>query len=180
MTLETVEAEAFLDDLRTLEHGAWEVHIWLVDPPEKSFANNAPLFDFKCIECGLYCESHVNESQIWNCPRCWILDERPSPLRKVIRRSPTINRVWHGHHDLTTGHYVSDRKQFRELLHVQSEIDTERLGFQQNYIEVDMSDHKHLGITEQGLDSTHDRHVQLGWKESRGRFVFPMSSDKGK
>lgn len=81
---------------------------------------------------------------------------------------------------MTTGQWVSDRKQFREQLHVAGEESTEREGYQQNFIEVDPSDRDALGLTDEGLDSTHDRHVQLGWKESKGRFVFPMSQGPSK
>jgi hypothetical protein len=151
-----------------------------IDDPSHTYANNAPRYDFKCVRCGFCCESHTNESQIWSCPLCAANElladgERLTPLRKVIKSSPSIPRVWHGHHSDTTGQWVTDRKQQTEQLHVASEEATQRLGMEHRFIEVDMSDHKHLGITEEGLDTTHDAHVKLGWKQSKGQFVFPMS-----
>lgn len=155
----------------------------LIDDPGKHYANNAPLYDYRCIGCGLLAESHTREAQIWHCPRCSYMvesgrddGERLVPLRRTYATSPSIWRVWHGHHNITTGQWVSDRKQIREQLHIASEEVSERMNLEHRFIEVDANDKDHLGVTDEGLDATHDRHVELGWKESKGRFVFPMSS----
>lgn len=168
-------SEAMLDELAGFDYGEWEQATWLIDPPDRTFANNAPLFDFKCVQCGLYCESHVNESQIWSCPRCYVVHTERSPLRKVIRKAPSMPPMWHGHFNHSIGQYITDRKQFKEGLYVKQEEATERFDWQQSFIEVDPNDRDSLGITDEGLDSTHDAHVSLGIKESKGRFVFPMS-----
>lgn len=175
------QMEEFFDgNAPDLRFGEWDDYVWLIDPPDRTFANNAPRYDFECISCALACESHINETTIWRCPRCYHTLGESIPLRKTYRTSPSIPRVWHGHQSLTTGQWVSDRKQIKEQLHVASEERSERLQLAHNFIEVDMNDKDTLGITDEGLDATHDQHVRLGWKESKGRFVFPMSSPPNK
>lgn len=141
---------------------------------ERPVANNAPKYDYKCRLCGFTDESHIRESLIWSCPYCSEPGE-PVPLYRSYSAAPNMPRVWHGHMCNTTGQWITDRKQFREALHVASEEATQRLGMEHRFIEVDPSDRDSLGVTDQGLDATHDAHVKLGIKQSKGQFVFPMS-----
>jgi hypothetical protein len=169
------------DEYSEIPYSDWDAFTPLVDPVDEVYANNAIRHDFKCDRCGLFCESHSNEITIWHCPRCSrysTVNKPPEfvPLRKVIRSCPSISRVWHGHPDMSTGKWITGRKQLKEELHVASEEVSERLNLEHRFVMADMSDHKTLGITDEGLDSTHDAHVKMGFKSSKGQFVFPMSS----
>lgn len=75
---------------------------------------------------------------------------------------------------MTTGQHVTDRKQITETLHAKSEEVSERLNGPHNFIQVDPKD---IQKSDAGLDSTHNEHVRLGMKQSKGKFVFPMSKD---
>lgn len=136
-------------------------------------------FVYKCRECGTVVESDIREQVIWPCPTCAENEELPyeDRLRPLYRKYtvPHINSVWHEHFNYTTGQVVSDRKQFTEQLHIGSERVSERLGLKHDFQPADLSDKKTLGVTEEGLDATHDKFVELGWKESKGRFVYPLS-----
>lgn len=144
---------------------------------ERPVANNAPKYDYRCKRCGFTDESSIRESLIWSCPVCYDnpddLGERVFPLHRVWA-APNMSRVWHGHWCQTTGQWITDRKQFREALHVASDEATQRLGMEHRFIEVDPSDKDSLHVTDEGLDATHDAHVKMGLKQSKGQFVFPM------
>lgn len=132
--------------------------------------------DYKCLNCGLETEQPFNESNfVGYCPVCEENGEDRIQLFKKIFRSPNIARVWHGHFDMSTGAYVTDYKKWKNLLADAGKERSDRLGMEHDFIEVDASDKVNLGVTEEGLASTHDRHVELGYKESKGKFVYPIT-----
>lgn len=61
-------------------------------------------------------------------------------------------RVWHEHWNPSTGSVVSSRQQFRDDLKRRSEEATERTGIPHNFVEVDITDKKALGVTDEGLE----------------------------
>jgi hypothetical protein len=69
------------------------------------------------------------------------------------------------HYNPTTGSVVSNSRQFRDGLKIASERETARTGIEHNYVEVDPTDAKALGVTEEGLDSTARRLVAEGKKD---------------
>lgn len=84
---------------------------------------------------------------------------------------------------MATGQLESDPKKFRAHLRDASGEATDRHGFQVNYEPVDyQADRDYLlrGVEDgqEGLQSTHDRAVEEGRKDSRGRFVYPMISEE--
>lgn len=98
-------------------------------------------------------------------------------LYRRVMSKPYFNTVWHDHYSPTTGQVVSDRKQMLEQLHVKSETVSERLNFPHSFVPVELSDPA-FDRGGEGLDSTHDAHVKLGLKESKGKFVHQMSDKK--
>lgn len=61
-----------------------------------------------------------------------------------------------------------DKKQ-REYLN-KGERDAERvLGYEQNFIAVDPTDKKALGVTDEGLAEQEKKHTELGWREPKRR-----------
>lgn len=131
-------------------------------------------FDYQCTSCGSIVERDFRESSFTNpCDRCEDSGRERVQLYKRVYYSPNATRVWHGHYDMTTGEHVTDRKQIVESLHRKSEEVSERLNGPHNFIQVDPKD---IYRGDKGLDTTHDAHVAQGLVESKGKFVFPMST----
>jgi hypothetical protein len=117
--------------------------------------------------------TNVNESVIW-CSECSEQHEW-TQLKKCFQAMGTnFATVWQDTDtpNLTTGRVETDPKKFARHLREQSEIMGERLNMKVDYQPVDMTDKDALGITDEGMDSTHDVAVREGRKDSRGRFVF--------
>ena len=137
---------------------------------------HGPRYAYRCKRCGMSTESQIRETLIWSCP-CCVEDEtlpvtdRNVPMYRVYH-APNVPHVWTEQYDLTSGTYVSDYKKMRALWRKNDDIASERRGSTQTTVEVDPSDRDSIGVTEQGLDSTHDAHVKMGFKESKGKFVF--------
>lgn len=118
--------------------------------------------------------SNVNESGIW-CAECGTEASIYTRLKKAYASMATrFSKVWHdtGIPNMTTGRVESDPRKFAAHLREQSEIMGERLGMKVDYQPVDLTDKEALGVTDEGMDATHDRAVAEGRKDSRGRFIF--------
>lgn len=71
-----------------------------------------------------------------------------------------FNRVWgfqqapmmHEHFNTSTGTVVSSRRGFQDDLKRLSEERTERTGIHHNFVEVDITDKKALGVTDEGIE----------------------------
>ena len=72
-----------------------------------------------------------------------------------------IGQTIPGHFNHAVGKYVSNDREFRDALKVKSEEQSERLGIEHNYTYVDPADKQALGVTEEGLDSTHKQQRDL-------------------
>lgn len=66
------------------------------------------------------------------------------------------------HYNHAVGKYVSNEAALTEQFHVQSEAATERTGIPHKFVPVHPSDKETFGVTDEGLDATHDRAVQSG------------------
>ena len=100
-----------------------------------------------------------------------------SECDKPLRRRWTPFRVaapFEEHFNLGTGTFVSSKRQLDEQNRIASVERTERLGLETNFVAHDIRDltPSDMGVTEEGLNTTHDAHVAAGVKESKGRFVF--------
>ena len=118
--------------------------------------------------------TNVRESFIW-CAECQQTRTYTQLRKSYQAQGVAFPRVWQdiGLPNPATGKVESDPKKFREHLRVASEEMSERLGTRVDYQPVDLTDRDALGVTDEGLDATHDHQVRTGQKDSRGRFVFP-------
>lgn len=121
--------------------------------------------------------SNVNESIIWCDDDCRESQEW-TQLRKSFQSMGTaFATVWQDTDtpNLTTGRVETDARKMQHYLNQRAEEEGERLGMTLDYQIVDPTDHDALGITDEGIDATHDRAVKDGRKDSRGRFVWPTT-----
>ena len=100
-----------------------------------------------------------------------------SECDEPLRRRWTPFRVaapFEEHFNLGTGTFVTSKRQLDEQNRIASVERTERLGLETNFVAHDIRDltPSDMGVTEEGLNTTHDAHVAAGVKESKGRFVF--------
>lgn len=121
--------------------------------------------------------SNVNESILWCDDDCRDMQEWTQLRKSFQSQGVSMATVWQDTDtpNLTTGRVETDPRKFATYLRERAEIDSERLGMVVDYQPVDPTDRDALGITDEGLDATHDHQVATGQKDSRGRFVFPMT-----
>lgn len=144
-------------DLR-LTPGGCPVHS-TTDPPRK-------------VVCQL--TTNVRETTIW-CPDDCKQEAAWVQMHKAWAEMGTsFATVWQDTDipNLSTGRVETDPKKFRQHLAQKSEEMAERLGMAVDYQPVDMTDKDALGVTDEGMDATHDAAVREGRKDSRGRFVW--------
>lgn len=118
--------------------------------------------------------TNVNESSLW-CPDACKEMHEWTHLKKAYASMGIFHaQIWQDCDipNLTTGRVETDPRKFATHLHEQSEIMSERLNMKVDYQPTDPTDRDALGITDEGMDATHDRAVKEGRKDSRGRFVF--------
>lgn len=121
----------------------------------------------QCMGCRV--ESTVNESRIW-CPNA----QEAGFYCQMKKDFGTVQfcKPWPEHYNISAGRVVRTEHQLKEHYKAKSEEMSERMNFDVDLQIADATDTKTLGVTEQGLDSTHDARVASGQKESRGKFVF--------
>lgn len=127
--------------------------------------------DIKVVTCQL--TTNVNESQLW-CPDCGECNIWTALFKSFQGQGTNFATIWQDTDtlNLTTGRVETDEKKMAIHLRERSEIDGERLGMKVDYQIVDPTDKDALGVTDEGLDATHDHQVRTGQKDSRGRFVW--------
>lgn len=117
--------------------------------------------------------SNINETHLW-CEECRASREYTHLKKSYQAQGVRMATVWQDTDtiNLSTGRVESDPKKFAAHLRQKSEEMSERLGMKVDYQPCDMTDKDALGVTDEGLDATHDHQVRTGQKDSRGRFVF--------
>lgn len=129
-----------------------------------------PMFDD-----GRHClmESEFRESQLWCNMEC----HEEQLWTPMVRHYASTNfgRVMHEHQNVAVGKPISDMRQFKDELARASDRESERMGFTVDYQPADLTDTTTLNVTDEGLDSTHDQAIKDGRKESKGRFVWPVT-----
>lgn len=112
-----------------------------------------PRYEFKCKICGCVVTQPTRELPLelltggCNFVRVWGFQYTPAMTE---------------HYNPTTGSVVRTKSQFKDGLKQASERETARTGIPHNYVEVDPTDHKALGVTDEGLDATARRIMAEG------------------
>lgn len=118
--------------------------------------------------------TNTRETTLWCPDDCKSSHEWVQMKKAYAEMGTSFATVWQDTDipNLSTGRVETDPKKFRQHLAQKSEEMAERLGMAVDYQPVDMTDKDALGVTDEGLDATHDAAVREGRKDSRGRFVF--------
>lgn len=90
-------------------------------------------------------------------------DECMSPMRRIW--SFSFKRPMADHYNPSVGSYVRSEQDFTDKLKAMSDEATERTGIPHNYVPVDPTDRKALGVTDEGLDATYDAEVRAGKRD---------------
>ncbi len=117
--------------------------------------------------------SNVNESGVW-CEICGEDGVWTRLSKSYQSQGVRIMTVWQDTDtpNLTTGRVETDARKMQQYLDMRSDIEGERLNMKVDFQIVDPTDRDALGVTDEGMDATHDRAVSDGRKDSRGRFVW--------
>ena len=107
-----------------------------------------PLYEYRCRTCD-YTATYPDRGMEGSCPRC---------------SYPDFKRVWgfrmatvvHEHFNPVHGVVISDRKKLDRWYADKEREMSERTGMEHRYVEVDIKDTDHLGVTSEGLGSTFD------------------------
>lgn len=145
--------------------------------PQYVYEGKCPVHSTPDREVFCQLTSNVNESIIWCDDDCREMQEW-TQLRKSFQSQGTaFATVWQDTDtvNLTTGRVETDARKFAQHLRDRSAQESERLGMTVDFQPVDPTDRDALGVTDEGLDATHDRAVADGRKDSRGRFVWPTT-----
>lgn len=155
---------------------AWDDGDLTTKRPQYVYEGRCPIHSTADHEVICQLSSNTNESMLW-CEDDCAATQQWTALRKSFQSMGTrFARVWQdtGQVNLATGRVESDPRKFEEHLHVASREAEERLGMAVDYQPTDPTDTDALGVTEEGMDATHDQQVRDGRKDSRGRFVWTM------
>lgn len=130
-----------------------------------------PIYDYLCDHCGHRFEevySIYEDSTITPCTSCASRGES-NFARKIITHFPgvTYGLVREAHYNTAVGGVVRSDAEFKSELSRQSDALSERNGFPVNFQPIDHREAgQHLGVTDEGLDSTYARQVQTGERET--------------
>lgn len=145
-----------------------------------------PIYDYLCDECGWRGESYASiheDSTYIDCPKCESerLSSTPGTLaaaaaraivpvraRKIITRFPgvTHSMVREPHYNTSVGKVISSDTDFRSELSRASDAASERNGFPVQFAPIDHRESReHLGVTDEGLDSTYSEQVRQGKRD---------------
>lgn len=93
------------------------------------------------------------------CPDCGAFGFKP------FYGSVRFGAVMQSHFNVTTNTMISDPRQFDRELKRKAQVQHESTGIPHSYEQVDLHDREALGVTDEGLQATHDRAVAEGRKE---------------
>lgn len=115
--------------------------------------------------------SNTRETTLW-CEGCSAEGEW-TQLKRVITR-PYMLQVFHKDDgpNIATGKLIGDRKQLAAAFREGEDRQEEVVGYRPDYREASPAELMAQAASDDGLASQHDRAVQEGRKESKGRFVW--------
>lgn len=135
------------------------------------------LYEFKCTKCGqTYTSTNRNLRIAQDDPDRRVCIERNGRGSSIIcfgnlKRVFGFNlkRSMPEHFNNSVGKYVSNESKLRDEFKRLSETATARTGIPHNYVPVDPMDKETLGVTDEGLDATHDDMVRRGEKDETSK-----------
>lgn len=122
-----------------------------------------PLYEFKCKGCGATAVSQRREVSDHFCS-CG------GEYKRIF--SFSIARPMQEHFNAAVGKPISSHRQFRDELARKSDQESERLNMTVNLQPVDLADKESLGVTDEGLQETHDHAVRTGQREPTPRLIL--------
>lgn len=132
-----------------------------------------PTYQYRCRKCNQLYEEWAERDQKTELDDavflrgCVLCDGPVRPSYNTVR----FGSVMHEHYSPATGTIVSDPRQFdRDVRRLEEEA-TIRDGIPTTFSQVDLSDREALGVTDEGLKSTHDRQVETGRREPTPRLL---------
>lgn len=129
-----------------------------------------PLYDYLCDSCGNRQEevfSIHDDSRTTPCIAC-ASRGIAFQARKIITSFPGVTHglVRETHYNTAVGSVVSNDAEFKSELSRWSDERSEYNGFPVNFQPIDHREAKeHLGVTDEGMDSTYDARVRSGERE---------------
>lgn len=115
------------------------------------------IYAYKCRTCGQRYESEERANVLH--VECQTLDCMGAPTRDYS--GIQVNRGMKEHWNPSVNAPVTSEKDYATKLRISGEQYTEKTGIETRYVPVDWSDTKALGITEEGLDATNKRRVDV-------------------
>ena len=133
-----------------------------------------PTYEYRC-ECRvkhITCDPDDSTKQLYDSKQMFCESCAAVFRRRFGFSTPAM---MHEHYNPALGRTVSSRREMREAAKMASERATERTGIFHDYQPVDLRDPSVAPDSDDGLQSQHDRAVEEGRKESKGRFVHTIS-----
>lgn len=116
------------------------------------------VYEWRCPECrqAYATRRPLGDTTPPTCPPC------QTPVKR--RYSPfAIQIPMQEHYNHSVGAYITNERQFKDQLKIQSEAATLRTGLEHNFVPHDPRDAKDsLGVTDEGLEATYRRRRELG------------------
>lgn len=134
-----------------------------------------PIYEFKCSTCK---QIYTSSQRILETPTCRMRTNLTDTygsctlvcggiLKRVFNFNLKHSMPEHFNHSV--GKHVTNESKLRDEFKRLSDAATERTGIPHNYVPVDPMDKETLGVTDEGLDATHDAMVKRGEKEETSK-----------
>lgn len=130
-----------------------------------------PQYAWKCRDCQReilhFFEIDADRPSTISCPRCGGIARR--------RFSFTKPAPFEDQYDRKAGRWITSKRGLEEEARRRSAEKSEKYGFEHDYTVHDARDPataEHFGVTDEGLQATHDRAVEEGRKPATGKIVF--------
>lgn len=123
-----------------------------------------PLYAYECPNCGQEYESLKRGLESTTLCQC------ESPIKR--KWMVNLQRPMPDHYNTSVGKYVTGKRQLTDEFKRMSDNMTERTGIPHNYVPVDPNDKETFGVTDEGLQATHDRMVKQGMKPPAPKLIL--------
>lgn len=130
-----------------------------------------PMYEYKCTACGITGQDERRLQgdflALAGCSHC--------------KTRGTIKRVWgfsyvrpmQAGYNASVGKHISNMSQLKSEFARMSDEAEMYTGNPHKFVPIDPMDKETLGVTDEGLQATHDQQVAQGIKEPAQRLIFP-------